>query len=78
VFFDAIPMSEASKPRQIRRPGEGRDIRVSACAHRDTAKAINGPVDSCLRNNEGLWLWVPAFAGTTRGEIVASNDESAD
>jgi hypothetical protein len=49
-------------------PAKAGDPRVSACAHRDAVSFdVSGKLD-CLRLcriNEGLWLWVPAFAGTT-------------
>jgi hypothetical protein len=39
---------------------------VSACAHRDTVQSVLGDaVQRLSRNRSGLWLWVPAFAGTT-------------
>src|ERR1700731_3310319 len=49
------------------RPGEGRDPRVSACAHRDAVTVGVSPC-GCARycfSNTGRWLWVPACAGTT-------------
>ena len=38
---------------------------VPAKAGTHTPRPFVGHDRSCLRNNEVLWLWVPAFAGTT-------------
>jgi hypothetical protein len=48
------------------RPCESRDPRVSVRAHRVAVSlALRDAVRRPLRNNAGLWIWVPAFAGTT-------------
>jgi hypothetical protein len=36
------------------------------CAHRDAAASRLSTVANALRTNKRRWLWVPAFAGTTR------------
>src|SRR6478736_3954030 len=47
------------------RPGERRDpYRVIS---------LGGTVADTFRNHARRWLWVPAFAGTTRGESVPSS-----
>ena len=43
---------------QHRRPCESRDPYAVSHVLKDTVRRLS-------RNNEGLWLWVPAFAGTT-------------
>src|SRR5712664_3660970 len=51
-----------------RRPGERRDPYAVSFHF--------GPVADAFRNREGQGLWVPAFAGTTRGEILRERDEN--
>jgi hypothetical protein len=47
---------------------------VPAKAGTHTAESICGaPVADDLRNNESLWLWVPAFAGTTAVFHLSAN-----
>src|SRR5437868_5798714 len=35
-----------------------------------------GTVSDIFCNNKGRWLWVPAFAGTTRGELMQPSSPS--
>src|ERR1700722_436847 len=49
-------------PNTDRRPGECRD--PYAVSFRLGARGV------AFRSNEDRWLWVPAFAGTTWGEIL--------
>src|ERR1700736_4221100 len=51
-------MSLGSTAISARRPGERRDPYAVSLVLGDAVRRLS-------RNNTGLWLWVPAFAGTT-------------
>src|SRR6185312_9773947 len=59
----------AGARNQPRRPGERRDpYRVIS---------LVGAVAETFRHHARRWLWVPAFAGTTRGETVPGHNFSS-
>src|SRR5713101_6987023 len=58
----------ASASRYTRRPGERRDPYA--------VSFLLGTMSDAFCNNDGRWLWVPAFAGTTCGEILRTRASS--
>src|SRR5437879_9280578 len=74
MFFLALlpGMFAVTRLRQGKRIGDGSSIslRCRPCESRDPYAEDSQVEDgaSARDNNNRRWLWVPAFAGTTRGE----------